>query len=90
MRISLLLVACFMFVIALPIHADALSQLDNKAKANQIEQQKQDKQRTQNIKQARVELEQQLSALKRSIQEIEKETEKLSTTFSRNEKALVD
>ncbi len=90
MRISSLLIACFIFVIALPIHADALSQLGNKAKANQIEQQKQDKLRTQHIKQARVELEQQLSALKRSIQEIEKETERLSTTFSRNEKALVD
>lgn len=72
------------------VQANDLSQLDNKAKASQKEQQQQDRTRTQLIKQTRSELERQLTALKRSIKKVEKETDQLSTTFSHNEKALVE
>ena len=70
--------------------ADDLSLLDNKAKESQVTQLEQDKLRTQTIKQTRVELEKKLNALKRSIKQVENETQQLSSAFSQNEKALTE
>ncbi|WP_300177713.1 MotA/TolQ/ExbB proton channel family protein [uncultured Aliivibrio sp.] len=72
------------------VHADDLSLLDNKAKESQVTQLEQDKLRTQTIKQTRVELEKKLNALKRSIKQVENETQQLSSAFSQNEKALTE
>lgn len=91
MRISL--VMALFFTISgslLSVQANDLSQLDNKAKTSQKEQQQQDRTRTQKIKQTRLELERQLTTLKRSIKKAEKETDQLSSTFSHNEKTLVE
>jgi len=72
------------------VHADDLSLLDNKAKESQVTQLEQDKLRTQTIKQTRVELEKKLNALKRSIKQVENETQQLSSAFSQNEKTLTE
>lgn len=72
------------------VHADDLSLLDNKAKESQVTQLEQDKLRTQTIKQTRVELEKKLNALKRSIKQVENQTQQLSSSFSQNEKALTE
>lgn len=91
MRISLV-IALFITISGslLSVQANDLLQLDNKAQASQKEQQQRDRVRTKEVIQTRSELEKQLMALKRSIKKVEKETDKLSSTFSHNEKALVE
>ena len=87
---SLFIILIALFGMTSFVHADDLSLLDNKAKESQVTQLEQDKLRAQTIKQTRVELEKKLNALKRSIKQVENETQQLSSAFSQNEKALTE
>ena len=87
---SLFIILIALFGMTSFVHADDLFLLDNKAKESQVTQLEQDKLRTQTIKQTRVELEKKLNALKRSIKQVENETQQLSSAFSQNEKALTE